>query len=168
MESNMNIVQGTVSKLEIPVLWQQHCYNVTTITGEMVTEHTKAGRQRQVRCPDEWVLCTYSSWGSSRGLSGRVGSRVVHDVRSRTGADYLTPRQIHAHSSAAPSSVVVHAMRCHHSGHLWRAALRVKVAPSTVLAVQLRLWVRVSSSVGERYAVNQCSNWCQIKLIQII
>ena len=150
MESNMNIVQGTVLQLEIPVVWQQHCYNVSTITGEMVTEHTQAGGQRQVRCPDEWVLCTYSSWGSSCSLCGRVGSSVVHDVRSRTGADYLTPRQIHAHSPAAPSSVVVHAMRCHHSGHLWRAALRVKVAPSTVLAVQLRLWVRVGSSVQKR------------------
>lgn len=68
--------------------------------------------------PNQWVLCTYSSWGSSCGLGGRVGSSVVHDVSPRTAADYLTPRQIHAHSSTAPSSIVGHAMRCHHSGHL--------------------------------------------------
>lgn len=80
-----------------------------------------------------------------------MGSSVVHDVGPRTAADYLTPRQVHAHPPAASSSssVVGHAMRCHHSGHLRRAALRVKVAPSAVLAVQLRLRVRVGSSVQE-------------------
>lgn len=62
--------------------------------------------------------CTYSGWGSSCSLGGGVGSSVVHDVCPRTAADYLTPRQIHAHSAAAPSTVVGHAVRSHHGGHL--------------------------------------------------
>lgn len=114
-------------------------------------KHTKAGGSVSVRQPFVGCSETYSSWGSPCGLGGRVGSSVVHEVSPRTAADYLTPRQTHAHSSgAAASSVVGHAMSCHHSGHLWRAALRVKVAPSTVLVVQLRLWVRVGSSVQRR------------------
>lgn len=66
-------------------------------------------------------------------------SGVVHYVSPRAAADYLPPCQIHGHSSAAPASVVGHAVRRDHGGHLRRAALRVKVAPPAVLAVQLRL-----------------------------
>lgn len=76
-----------------------------------------------------------------------MGSSVVHDVRARTAADYLPPRHVHAHASAAPSPVVGHAVRGHHGGHLRRAALCVEVVPTAVLAVQLRLRVRVGSSV---------------------
>lgn len=92
-------------------------------------------------------FATYSGWGGSCGLGGRVWSRVVHQVSPGTAADYLTPRQTHVHPSGVPSSIVGHAMRRHHSGHLRRAALRVEVTPPTVLAVQLRLRVRVGSSV---------------------
>lgn len=112
--------------------------SLQTLVKLFISKYTKAGGQRQVKGLDWWVLCTYSSWGCSCGLGGRVGSSGVHDVSPRTAADYLTPRQIHVHSSTAPSSVVGHAMRSHHSGHLRRAALCVKVAPPTVLAVQLR------------------------------
>lgn len=93
-------------------------------------------------------LHTHSCWRSSRGLGSGMRRGVVHYVSSRTAADYLPPCQIHAHPSAGPSSVVAHAVRGDHGGHLRRAALRIKVAPPAVLAVQLRFRVRVGSSVG--------------------
>lgn len=97
--------------------------------------HRQAGQARE----KEKGPYAYSGWGSSRGLRGRVGHSVVHEVGPRAAADDLTPSQAHAHPSIAPSSIVGHAMRSHHSGYLRRAALRVKVAPSAVLAVQLGL-----------------------------
>lgn len=91
--------------LNVPHI-ELHLYNVEQ--GERETEHRRKGL----------VSVTYSSRGSSCSLGGLVGSSVVHDVSPRTAADYLTPRQVHVHPPAAPSSVMGHAMRCHHSGHL--------------------------------------------------
>lgn len=95
---------------------------------------------------------TYGCRGSPRALRGRVASSVVHDVGAAgAAADYLTAGHVHAHAAAAstagPAPVVGHAVRGDHGGHLRRAALRVEVAPAAVLAVQLRLRVRVGSSV---------------------
>lgn len=86
---------------------------------------------------------TYSCWGSPCALRGRVASSVVHDVGAAgAAADYLTACHVHAHAAASaatttasPAPVVGHAMRGDHGGHLRRAALRVEVAPSAVLAV---------------------------------
>lgn len=78
-----------------------------------------------------------------------MGGRVVHgvapdEVGSRA-ADDLPPGQTHG-QTPVPPSIVGHAMGRHHCRHLGRAALRVKVAPSTVLAVHLGLGVRVRPS----------------------
>lgn len=81
--------------------------------------HTKAGRRVQIGRGQICGRCeTYSCRGSPCALGGRVGSSVVHDVRAGTAADYLPPRHVHAHASAAPSPVVGHAVRSHHGGHL--------------------------------------------------
>lgn len=97
------------------------------------------------------MLWTYGCRGSPRALRGWVASSVVHDVGAAgAAADYLTARHVHAHAAttaAGPAPVVGHAVRGDHGGHLRRAALRVKVTPAAVLAVQLRLRVRVGSSV---------------------
>lgn len=61
---------------------------------------------------------THSCWRSSCGLGSGMRCGVVHYVSSRTAADYLPPAQIHAHPSAAPTSVVAHAVRGDHGGHL--------------------------------------------------
>lgn len=104
--------------------------------------------------------------GVSAAAADQVGAGAADDLPAAASAPAqpchahaACPRATAATSAAASPSAaagaavvaVGHAVRGHHRGHLRhrRAALRVEVAAAAVLAVELRLCVRVRAAAGE-------------------